>query len=174
MRHQRSLLANCCWYLFTAGNCCARSKHSKARDTHLHTTLKVQCIWNCHFSYGKFTYDHLIWLSLHFRVLCFVLEKYPIRKSYSINTDGWFYETPIYTPPLRRLVCLIRSSQISDVLFGGLLNQITKHLNIVQQYIKRIKNIMVYIKRIRKCPQKDVLNNPLFSRCCVCVIAVNS
>ena len=53
--------------------------------------IYIQCICNCHFSYGKFTYDHLIWLSLHFRVLCFVLEKYPIRKSYSINTDGWFW-----------------------------------------------------------------------------------
>jgi hypothetical protein len=49
-----------------------------------------------------------------------------------------------------------------------------QYLNIAQQYIKRIKNIMVYIKRIRKCPQKDVVNNPLFSRCCVCVIAANS
>ena len=36
------------------------------------------------------------------------------------------YETPVYTPPLRRLVCLIRSSQISDILFGGLLHQIAK------------------------------------------------
>jgi hypothetical protein len=25
------------------------------------------------------------------------------------------YETPVYTPPLRRLVCLSRSSQISDI-----------------------------------------------------------
>jgi hypothetical protein len=36
------------------------------------------------------------------------------------------HETPIYTPPLRRLMCLIRSSQISDALFGGLLHQIAK------------------------------------------------
>ena len=40
-RHQRSLLVYCCWYVLTSGSCRASLRHSKARDTHLHLTLKA-------------------------------------------------------------------------------------------------------------------------------------